>query len=139
MIPNMDRAITEDALLGGRVRLLQPERGYRIAIDAVLLAAAVEANPDGHVIDDIMVYRRARNRFLVVVNAANEQKDWDWLCGVNEGKYLVDRANPACRPCAPVTMLATCSPSRSVSPISRACVQNASTSSRSTISSSCVR
>lgn len=47
----MDRAITEDALLGGRVRLLQPERGYRIAIDAVLLAAAVEAGPDGHVID----------------------------------------------------------------------------------------
>ncbi|MCA0301954.1 MAG: methyltransferase [Proteobacteria bacterium] len=47
----MDRAVTEDALLGGRVRLLQPERGYRIAIDAVLLAAAVEAGPDDHVLD----------------------------------------------------------------------------------------
>ena len=51
MIPNMDRAVTEDALLGGRVRLLQPERGYRIAIDAVLLAAAVEAGPADHVLD----------------------------------------------------------------------------------------
>ena len=46
MIPNMDRAVTEDALLGGRVRLLQPERGYRIAIDAVLLAAVRAADPD---------------------------------------------------------------------------------------------
>lgn len=51
MIPNMDRAVTEDALLGGRVRLLQPQRGYRIAIDAVLLAAAVEAGPRDHVLD----------------------------------------------------------------------------------------
>ncbi|MDD5263453.1 MAG: serine hydroxymethyltransferase [Candidatus Bipolaricaulis sp.] len=59
---------------------------------------------DGRVIDDIMVYRRARNRFLVVVNAANEQKDWDWLCGVNEGTYLIDRENPACSPCPPVTI-----------------------------------
>lgn len=31
----------EDALLGGRVRLRQPEKGYRAAIDPVLLAAAV--------------------------------------------------------------------------------------------------
>ena len=51
MIPNMDRAVTEDALLGGRVRLLQPERGYRIAVDAVLLAAAVEAGPGDRVLD----------------------------------------------------------------------------------------
>lgn len=32
---------TQDALLGGRVRLLQPEVGYRAAIDPVLLASAV--------------------------------------------------------------------------------------------------
>lgn len=51
MFPNMDRPVTEDALLGGRVRLLQPQRGYRIAIDAVLLAAAVAAGPADHVLD----------------------------------------------------------------------------------------
>lgn len=37
-----DAAAAEDALLGGRVRLRQPENGYRAAIDPVLLAAAVE-------------------------------------------------------------------------------------------------
>lgn len=38
-----------EALLGGRVRLLQPHRGYRAAIDPVLLAAAVPAR-DGEAV-----------------------------------------------------------------------------------------
>ncbi|KUO66265.1 MAG: hypothetical protein APF80_08930 [Alphaproteobacteria bacterium BRH_c36] len=33
--------VSDDAFLGGRIRLLQPRRGYRAGIDAVLLAAAV--------------------------------------------------------------------------------------------------
>src|SRR5215831_151055 len=47
----METPTTEDALLGGRVRLLQPERGYRVAVDAVLLAAAVEARAGQRVLD----------------------------------------------------------------------------------------
>lgn len=47
----METTLTEDALLGGRVRLLQPSRGYRVAIDAVLLAAAVDAAPGERVLD----------------------------------------------------------------------------------------
>lgn len=35
--------ITEDALLGGRIRIRQPKRGYRVNVDTLLLAAAVEA------------------------------------------------------------------------------------------------
>ena len=37
--------ITDDAILGGRLRLLQPERGHRFGHDAILLAAAVPAQP----------------------------------------------------------------------------------------------
>lgn len=44
-------AASEDRLLGGRVRLLQPRDGYRAAIDPVLLAAAVPAVPGEHVAD----------------------------------------------------------------------------------------
>lgn len=33
--------ITEDAILGGRVRIRQPARGYRVNVDTLLLAAAV--------------------------------------------------------------------------------------------------
>lgn len=41
----------EDALLGGRVRLVQPLAGYRAATDPVLLAAAVPAEPGERVLD----------------------------------------------------------------------------------------
>jgi tRNA1(Val) A37 N6-methylase TrmN6 len=47
----METALTEDALLGGRVRLLQSRRGYRVAVDAVLLAAAVHPAPGERVLD----------------------------------------------------------------------------------------
>lgn len=47
----MERTLTEDALLGGRVQLLQPARGYRVAVDAVLLAAAVDAAPGQRILD----------------------------------------------------------------------------------------
>jgi len=47
----MEPAPTEDALLGGRIRLLQPPRGYRVAVDAVLLAAAIDASPGDRVLD----------------------------------------------------------------------------------------
>ncbi len=42
---------TFDALLDGRVRLAQPARGYRAAIDPVFLAAAVAANSGDRVLD----------------------------------------------------------------------------------------
>ena len=51
MIPSMEPGMTEDTLLGGRVRLLQPARGYRIAIDAVLLAAAIDSRDGERVLD----------------------------------------------------------------------------------------
>jgi tRNA1(Val) A37 N6-methylase TrmN6 len=43
--------IVENALLGGRVRLRQPARGYRAGMDAALLAAAVGARPGERVFE----------------------------------------------------------------------------------------
>ena len=40
-----------DAILGGRVRLLQSARGYRAGMDAALLAAACDAQPGERVLD----------------------------------------------------------------------------------------
>lgn len=37
--------VTDDAFLGGKLKLLQPRSGYRAGIDAVLLAAAVPVSP----------------------------------------------------------------------------------------------
>jgi tRNA1Val (adenine37-N6)-methyltransferase len=44
-------ALTEDAFLGGRLRVLQPREGYRAATDPVLLAAAVPARPGEAVLE----------------------------------------------------------------------------------------
>jgi tRNA1(Val) A37 N6-methylase TrmN6 len=41
----MEQELTEDALLGGRIRIRQPKRGYRVNVDTLLLAAAVETAP----------------------------------------------------------------------------------------------
>lgn len=43
--------VAESALLGGRVRLRQPVKGYRAGMDAALLAAAVSAEPGQRVIE----------------------------------------------------------------------------------------
>jgi aminomethyltransferase len=47
--------------------------------------------PTGCPVDDIIVYRRSERRYLVVVNAANIEKDWHWLlsqepsgCGLHD-------------------------------------------------------
>ena len=36
-------------------------------------------NPSGGIVDDLIVYRTDVNKFMLVVNAANIQKDWMWL------------------------------------------------------------
>lgn len=46
-----DAQTTQSALLGGRVRLLQPRRGYRAGMDAAVLAAACPARPGDQVIE----------------------------------------------------------------------------------------
>jgi len=43
--------ITEDLVLGGRVRLRQPRSGYRAGVDAALLAAACDARPGSRVLE----------------------------------------------------------------------------------------
>jgi len=43
--------VTEDTVLGGRVRLRQAETGYRAGMDAALLAAACDAAPGQRVIE----------------------------------------------------------------------------------------
>ena len=50
---------------------------------------------DANVIDDTLVYRRSEEKYLVVVNASNDDKDWAWLNAVRLGKAQVDRQNPA--------------------------------------------
>lgn len=45
-------------------------------------------NERGGVVDDIIVYRMSRDRFMLVVNASNIQKDYDWLASHLEEKEI---------------------------------------------------
>ena len=50
--------------------------------------------PDGSVIDDIWVYRLGTQRYWVVVNASNNDKDWAWLQAVRDGSVRIDPERP---------------------------------------------
>ncbi len=36
-------------------------------------------NPEGGIIDDLTIFRMAKTKYLVVYNAANRDKNWNWL------------------------------------------------------------
>ncbi|MCX7750542.1 MAG: serine hydroxymethyltransferase [Candidatus Bipolaricaulota bacterium] len=61
-------------------------------------------DPEGRVLDDLLVYRVSRERFLLVVNAVNAGKDWDWLQAVNSGGILLDPDRPWVEPDGPVSL-----------------------------------
>jgi glycine hydroxymethyltransferase len=60
--------------------------------------------PDGRVVDDLLVYRRGPEQFLMVVNAANSDKVWAWLNAVNDGRVQIDAARPWVRVQQPTTL-----------------------------------
>jgi glycine hydroxymethyltransferase len=51
-------------------------------------------DPDGNVIDDLLVYKHRPESYLIVVNAANTEKDWAWLNAVKDGTVKVDNVRP---------------------------------------------
>lgn len=73
-----------DALTANDVRSLAPGKAHYSYLLGV----------DGVPIDDIFVYRLADEHFMIVVNASNDDKDWAWVSGLIEGKYMIDPANP---------------------------------------------
>ena len=54
-------------------------------------------NPEGQVIDDVMLYMLAPSSYLVVVNAGNTEKDWAWLNAVNARQVRIDGVRPWAR------------------------------------------
>jgi glycine hydroxymethyltransferase len=63
-----------------------------LAIDQSLYTHFLD--PYANVIDDLLVYRRGTDKYLIVVNAANDDKDWAWLSAVKNGEVMVDHKRP---------------------------------------------
>ena len=71
---------------GSATRLRVGRAAYTYLLDA-----------DGNCLDDLIIYRLARDRFMAVVNAANAAKNWAWLTGVNDGVHQVVSGDGAAR------------------------------------------
>lgn len=41
-------------------------------------------NENGGIVDDLLVYKISENEYMLVVNASNIQKDWDWIHAQNK-------------------------------------------------------
>ena len=54
-------------------------------------------NKDGGIVDDLLVYRIDEKTYMLVVNASNIEKDWDWIAGFNlvgaDMKNISDRTS----------------------------------------------
>ncbi|MGA2489441.1 MAG: glycine cleavage system aminomethyltransferase GcvT [Anaerolineales bacterium] len=82
-----DAAAFLDSVCANSIGALQPgESLYTHFLD-----------PDANVIDDTLVYRRTDDKFLMVVNASNDDKDRAWLEAVRDGKVKIDNLRPGAR------------------------------------------
>lgn len=50
-------------------------------------------NGKGGIVDDLLVYQYEENKYLLVVNAANIQKDWDWCVSNNREGVELENAS----------------------------------------------
>ncbi len=54
-------------------------------------------NLEGGIVDDLLVYRRAENDYLLVVNASNIDKDWNWISKFNnKGAVMQNISDDLC-------------------------------------------
>ena len=73
-----------DGIFGNEVSSLQPGESMYLHLLA----------PDAHVHDDCYVYYLDREKYLIVVNASNDDKDWAWVNAVLRGEALIDVDRP---------------------------------------------
>jgi aminomethyltransferase len=51
-------------------------------------------NDEGGIVDDLLIYRIASDEFMLVVNASNIEKDWNWLVRHNDlDVHMEDRSD----------------------------------------------
>lgn len=48
------------------------------------IALSVMCNEKGGILDDLTVYKFHNEKYMLVVNASNTEKDFDWICKVNK-------------------------------------------------------
>jgi glycine hydroxymethyltransferase len=72
--------------------LVQPNDISTIQIGQSLYSYFLDV--DGDCMDDTMIYQRGPDRYMVVVNASNNDKDWAWLNAIAQDRVMIDRERP---------------------------------------------
>lgn len=88
ILAEAEESVSEDALLDGRVSILQPVKGFRAAIDPVLLAAAVPAGNGDRVLDVGTGVGAAALALLA-------RAPWAWVAGIDVQPDLIALARRA--------------------------------------------
>ncbi len=52
-------------------------------------------NGKGGIVDDLLVYYYSQEKYLLVVNASNIEKDWNWIVSQNTNNAILENASPA--------------------------------------------
>ncbi|WP_330444392.1 glycine cleavage system aminomethyltransferase GcvT [Flavobacterium sp. C4GT6] len=50
-------------------------------------------NEDGGIVDDLIVYKMGEEKYLLVVNASNIEKDWNWISSKNDVGATMENAS----------------------------------------------
>ncbi len=62
------------------------------------MVLGVMCNENGGILDDLTIYRHSAEKYMVVVNASNERKDFEWIQKVcREGNFEAQVANISAR------------------------------------------
>ncbi len=83
-----------DALIGNEASALRPPGPHGEPGAGGQSQYAHLLAPDGHVHDDCYVYCLEPQRYLFVVNASNDDKDWAWANAVLGGQVTIDLDRP---------------------------------------------
>ncbi|CAB1128925.1 aminomethyltransferase (glycine cleavage system protein T) [Candidatus Hydrogenisulfobacillus filiaventi] len=76
-VSHMGEFLLEGPAAGAYLDWLVTNRPQGLAVGQALYTPM--CYPSGGTVDDLLVYRLAPARFMLVVNAANREKDWAWL------------------------------------------------------------
>jgi aminomethyltransferase len=86
-VSHMGEVIVKGSDAGKVVQKLITNDVKGLKINQALYAAM--CYPDGGTVDDLLVYKKAEDEYLLVINAANIEKDVEWILANTEGNVTV--------------------------------------------------
>ena len=76
-VSHMGEVLAEGSGALAFVQKLITNNASKLEINQILYSPMCYA--DGGTVDDLLVYKQAEDRYLLVINAANIEKDWNWM------------------------------------------------------------